>query len=319
VGSRLSWHVCVGASLGLLAWYPFSFELGFGQMMIPMLALLAGSWAALGAGDDLLAGALLGVALLLKPVPWPLLLVLGLGRRWRSVVGVIGVVGVGYAAAIALVGLPVVTDYFSRVVPLVSAAYRADPWNFSLSSLLWKILSGTGSRVIVGLEAPPLIVAPQLAPLLSTAVAGLVLAAATWWLWPGRGLGAAYGVVAAVSILVAPISWSHYLVLLAIPMAVVLRWLSGHGWPSRETNIAMLLTMVLWLDWGSLVDILTGVRGAQSGVVQASFAMSMVTQIPALGVCALIVFLAGLDGRGSDLVPQVAAHAAAKGQTEGPG
>ena len=53
--------------------------MAWGQLQLPMLALLAGAWVALRSGRSALGGALVGLAILLKPFPLPLLLLFVLG------------------------------------------------------------------------------------------------------------------------------------------------------------------------------------------------------------------------------------------------
>ncbi len=296
--TRLSTWATLGIAAALLAWYPFSFELAFGQLMIPMLAVLSGAWLALRTGRSALGGALVGLAILLKPVPWPLLLLFVLRRDWRALAGAVSVLAGGYLAAGCVVGLGTLEYYFSTVLPLVSRSYRADPWSFSVWSLGWRVFDGTGSKVIIGLEAPPLVRSALAAQVVSVALPCLVLLAACLAVRRQRTLDVSFGVMISVSILTAPISWSHYLVLAVIPAAYVIRWLGRHELPLRETNWALVVAMLLFLDWGRLVHLAAGARGALDETRTISFGLAMFTQVPALAVGALawlLVWLGPVD------------------------
>jgi hypothetical protein len=245
---------------------------------------------------------MVGLAVLLKPVPWPLLLLFALRRRWRALVAAALVLSGGYLLAMVVVGPATTAHYLTEVVPLVSSAYRADPWNFSLASLAWKVFQGTGSRVIIGLEAPPLLDWPWAARPASVVLPGCVL------LWCARaahtqtGLDAALGIMIAASILVAPISWGHYLVLTALPAAIVIRWLCDHEFPRKQTNASLVVAMLLFLDWGSMVALASGARSAGEAT-SGSFALAMVSQVPAFAALALVLLVARLGRAGSDLRP----------------
>ncbi|MBC7261484.1 MAG: DUF2029 domain-containing protein, partial [Chloroflexi bacterium] len=154
---RLSMLATFGIAALLLLWHPFPLELAYGQLMVPMLAVLAGNWLALRKGHSLLGGALIGLALLFKPVPWPVLLLFVLWKDWHALVGAVLVILVGYVAAGLVVGLDTLLRYFTMVLPLVNQCYRAHAWNISLSSIGWRFFDGTGSPVLQGLVAPPVI------------------------------------------------------------------------------------------------------------------------------------------------------------------
>jgi alpha-1,2-mannosyltransferase len=294
VGVRLPILRTLALTAALLVWYPFSFGLVFGQLMIPMLCLLAGARLAMRSGRDGSGGVLIGLALLLKPIAWPLLLMLALLRRWRALAASAVSVLVGYVIALPLVGVDVFLDYFTRVVPLVSNAYRSDPWNFSLASLGWKLFEGTGSKVTIGLEAPPLVESVSAARAASffAPVFAVLLAAAV--VRRAADIDISLGVMLGVSILIAPITWSHYLVLASIPAAYVVAWLVERRFPHTETNVALVVTMLLVVEWGAVVDRVSGARSATNGVVMVPFALAIASQMPALALGALTSLVAWL-------------------------
>jgi len=129
-----------------------------------------------------------------------------------------------------------------------------------------------------------------------------------------RNLDVSLGVMISASILTVPISWSHYLVLAVIPAAQVIRWLAGHHLPSRETNLALLVTMLLIIDWGRLATFLAGPGPVVEGGIAVSFALALLTWMPAVAVGALawlLVWLGpvdnGVDAR-RDQLKDVVSH-----------
>jgi hypothetical protein len=82
-------------SLCLVGWPPVALDLGMGQLTLPLLSLLAGAQLALGAGRPHLGGLLLGLSLLLKPLAWPWLLVLGRRRQWSAIIATLATVALG--------------------------------------------------------------------------------------------------------------------------------------------------------------------------------------------------------------------------------
>jgi hypothetical protein len=257
LGARLSFWATLGIATVLLIWYPFWVEMAWGQLQLPMLALLAGAWVALRSRRSALGGALVGLAILLKPFPLPLLLVFVLRKDWRALVGAGSVVVGGYLVAGCVVGLDTVKTYFTTVLPVVASTYRAAWANISISSLAWRVFQGTGTPGLV--VAPPLVKSIAAAQVASVLLPGLLLLVGSLALRKQRSLDASFGVMIVVSILTSPICWPAYLVLAAIPAAQVVRWLAWHRLPSRETNLALVVTILLVIDWVRLARILAGV------------------------------------------------------------
>ncbi|MGQ9493019.1 MAG: glycosyltransferase family 87 protein [Anaerolineae bacterium] len=293
-----------GAAALLLVWYPFPLEMAFGQLMVPMLTLLAGSWLALRKDHPMLGGALIGLAILLKPIPWPVLLLFVLWKNWRALAGAVLVILAGYMAAGLVVGWGTLIRYFITVLPLVSRLYRAYVWNISIASIGWRLFDGTGSSVLEGLVAPPVIHCTTAASIVAILLPGLVLLATLVALWKQRSLVVSFGIMMCVSILVSPISWSHYIVLAVIPAAQVAHWLIQHHLPSMETNWALFVAGLLIVDWRRLAIYLAGPRPAVEGGIMVPFGLALLTLMPAVAVAALAGLLLFLVQRDSDSFPQ---------------
>ncbi|MGC8787563.1 MAG: glycosyltransferase family 87 protein [Anaerolineae bacterium] len=276
----------------LLLWHPFWQELLWGQLQVPMLVVLAGSWLALRKGHSLLGGAFTGLALLLKPVPWPVLLLFVMWKDWHALAGAVLVILVGYVAAGLLVGLDTLLRYFTTVLPWVTQFYREYLGNISLSSIGWRLFAGSA---VEGLIAPPVIHCTAAASIVAVLLPCLVLLVACAALWKRCSLEASLGIMICVSILISPISWRHYLVLVFIPAAQVVHWLVRHQWPARETNWALIVAGLLFVDWGMLVTVISGRIPIVEGEIKIPLGLALVTLMPAVAVGALACLVASLS------------------------
>jgi hypothetical protein len=292
-GARLSIGVTLGIAAALLMWYPVWVEMAWGQLSLVMLPLLAGAWVALRSGRSALAGVLVGLAMLLKPVPFPLLLLFVLRKDWRALLGAGSVVLGGYVVAGSVVGLKTVETYFTEVLPLVTRIYRAIWGNISISSLGWRVFDGTRLGLTDGV-VPPLVQSAAAAQVASLGLAILLLLGASWVVRRQRSLGVSLGVMMAVSILLGPISWPHYLVLAAIPAAQAIRWLVRHRLPSRETNWALIVAMLLVIDWVMVARPLALRAPIVDGALRVPFAVAQLPLMTAVSVAALAWLVAWL-------------------------
>jgi hypothetical protein len=92
-----------------------------------------------------------------------------------------------------------------------------------------------------------------------------------------------------VSVLVSPISWEFYRVLLLLPAAHVLTWLRGHHFPVLPSAAAILIGCLLVppLDaWVALARVPSTTWGAPEGEPLSAVA-ALLSLGPAVGVAAL--------------------------------
>jgi hypothetical protein len=289
---RLSALATSGIAALLLFWHPFWQELVWGQLQVPLLAFLAGAWLALHRGRSLLGGALTGLAILLKPIPWPVLFLFVLWKDGYAVAGAVLVIIMGYVTAALVVGLDTLVHYLVAVLPLVTRFYREYLGNISLSSIGWRLFAGS---VVEGIVAPPLIHSMALASIVAVLLPCLVLLTACIALWKRRSLEVSFGVMIGVGVLISPISWRHYLVLTLIPAAQVVHWLIRHHFPPKETNLALIVAGLLFVDWGMLFTWVSGNIPVVEGRIVVPFSLSLLTLMPAVAVGALACLLASLE------------------------
>jgi len=273
---RPVWVVSVGVVA--LGWHPVHLDLGLGQLMLVLLALLAGARLALLRGRPVLAGVLLGLAILLKVIAWPLLLLLALKRSWRATVAGLATILFGYILVGVVIGFETIAEYLLRIAPQLTAEFRYEASNQSLWTLgprlLWIVAASepTGLTAVLASLVPP----------------ALVLVAALAWARSRLELDPAFGVVLCASLLVSPIAWEVDLVLVAIPavqLASVLMRRPSRGKLAVGAVIAILLLLERG-DWLELGRLLAWVPGS-----------ALMSFGPALGVVVLGCSVALIAGR----------------------
>lgn len=253
----------------LMAWYPFSQDLGWGQLNVFMLTLATGALLALGRRRPAVAGLLIGLALLLKIVYWPFALLFLVRREWRAVRMTIISVAAGYLVAGVILGPVTIFTYFRDVLPEVSALYQTSIDNVSIWTVGTRLFSGTGSPMHNEYTAPPLIAAPPLAAAVSVILPLMVMLVAAW-VAQRMTFEGAFALFATAIVLVSPLTWEHYLALLVIPMAYSLRRLASARFPSGPTNAALLVAVLLAVPpgyWVYLAGLAAGYRVTGPGIV----------------------------------------------------
>jgi hypothetical protein len=221
-------------------------DLLYGQINIIQFFLFLFALRSLQKGGEVAGGLALALAVAIKFTGWPLLVVLAMRSRWKA----LGVAASALAAvnllAAAVLGWNVMVDYFLRVGPEVMKLYRAYYHNWSLWGIGWRLFDGTGSTAIPNVSAPPLISAPQLAMATGLALVAGVLLAALWMARQAKGFETAYGVVICASLLVSPVMWPHYLLMLVIPLAVAALDLRALGFPRKPLLATAILALVVF-------------------------------------------------------------------------
>jgi hypothetical protein len=171
----------------------------------------------------------------------------------------------------------------------MSATYATEITTFSWWTTGPRLFEGTAAP---GTSVPPLLEAPTVARLLAAALPAAVLALALAWLMTRRPrLLTALAVMTGVALLINPISWAYYFVLMLLPIAAIVRVLAVRGWPKWPTVIALgSLVLLIPID-GQLVDVARALSPG-SGLAPLS---TLVTLAPGLGVVGICVLLARYD------------------------
>ena len=233
----------VVCTLAFLAWPPVSSDLTIGQLMTPLLLLLALSLRSFRAGHDGAGGVLLGLAVSVKLIAWPLALLLLWHRKHRGFVAAALTVCLTHAAAVAAMGLRPVVYYYAHVGRQVAAAYNADPANISAWGVGRRFFTGTAALFGEPHGSAPLTYAPALAPWLSALCAAGVFALCVY-LCRRAEFQIAFGAFVCLSVAVAPLAFWYYLPLLLIPLSLSR---SGFAWGAVLASpvVAMLAARLL--------------------------------------------------------------------------
>jgi hypothetical protein len=188
-----------------------------------ILAFIIAAIAALDAGHEASAGAWIGLAAALKAFPALLILYLAARRRWHAVI----VAGTVAAIVTLLPTLPggagALWDWVGIAAAADDSAWLVKSGNQSLPALLGR-LQGTADEVTT------------IALVIVVIAVGLTLVRV-----PGDA-GLEVGMVMLLAVLISPIAWWHYYLLL-LPLWVVMfrmiRWTRPVAWP---IGLAALLT-----------------------------------------------------------------------------
>ncbi|MCL4203368.1 MAG: DUF2029 domain-containing protein [Pirellulaceae bacterium] len=210
-----------------------------GQLNLLLLMLFVAAWRADRNGRPALSGGLMGVAAAIKLFPAFMGLYYLARRDWRAVAGM----GVSFlllnGITVAVLGLQTYQEYFGHVVPTVQDGFR-DFWpNASINGYWSKLLDAPNRHVI------PLTESPVLAKALTLAAVLLVTALAAWKCWTSYSPAQrdiAFAVCILAVMLVSPITWDHYFLILILGWAILWRHLSR-----RLADRTALLTSIIVL------------------------------------------------------------------------
>jgi hypothetical protein len=251
----------------LLLCGPFRQQMYQGQLNLVLLLLLTGVWTAARSGRDTLAGTLLGVAAAVKLFPAFLFLYFVLGRRWKVVGSGVGSLLTVTGLTAALLGAGTYRDYARDVLPRVDQ-FRAGWDNASLAGFWTKLFDPppadlppappqtgptvTDTPVVVDVmpvfPVEPLWRSPLVARMGTVTCCGAILVLLAWVVWQSRSRpqqDLAFGLSLVAMLLVSPICWAHYFLLLLVPLTLL--WV---GLPRSATarGLFLALSVALWLS-----------------------------------------------------------------------
>jgi hypothetical protein len=313
---RLTWWAIFPAvTLSLLSG-PFRQQVIQGQLNLVLLLLIIGGWLAERAGRPRLAGGLLGAATAIKLFPGFLLLHFALRRRWRVVVAGAWSFALLSTVTAAVLGPGTYKIYALVVIPQ-TAKFRRSWANASLVGFWDKVIgSGTWhySRHVL-----PLAKMPSVALSLTLLSCGIVLT-----LWARavsqvrtREIGdLAFGLSLSTMLLVSPVTWDHYFLLLVLPLAQVWRTL-----PRTETGRIVRLGLLVSLNLGPvplwrtyLPDALFRVGSVRAPVLLMTVLSYQCYALLALFIACLVTFRAARMGDPG----KISSHTPPNGRIEKP-
>jgi hypothetical protein len=243
-----AWSILPIATLTLLC-NPLRAQVIYGQWNALLLMLLTLGWVADRRDQYQRAGFWVAVAATLKLFPFFFLVYFAIRGRWRAVLAcsLWGVV-VSLVTVVTL-GFDAYRDYYSYVLPTLKQfqAY----WSNSSMTAFWLKNFSTGAPLF-GLHIEPVVFAPHLALAGIVASYTLILATTCWFI--GRSRFACdtrsrcgdlcFALSTVAMLLLTPVCWEHYLLLLALPLALV--W-AGLGQSNLQRFAFLILIAAVWV------------------------------------------------------------------------
>ncbi len=285
-----AWSVVPLLALLLLC-NPLQAQVFFGQLNLALLLLLTGTWIAYRSNRPIGAGLLLGLAAAIKLFPAFLFVFFVLRRRWKTVAAGIATFFAVTALTVAVLGLDTYRDYVREVVPQV-ALFRNGWGNASLPGLWTKLFDPRNTRI------EPLWGSMGMVQAGTWLSCGLLATVLAWIILRGgdREEDRTFALTITAMLLVSPITWDHYFLLLLVPLAVVWTRLPA-------TNLARLTFLVLmfalWMKPGDLYQTFIP-GGTDSGTVTAWQTLCILS-LPCYALLLLFALLVALPPRRSEL------------------
>lgn len=300
----LAWNLvsllCLGASLwivvrqlglkvtglGLLAGWalllvcnPLNQQIGQGNWNLLLMLLLTGAWALDRSDKPEWAGVLIGLATAIKLFPGFLLLYYAARGRWRVVIAGTTTLIAATLLTLSVLGMDAYVMYYRDAMPKMNV-FRGWWINASFAGLFNKLFDGSSGHTT------PLVYSPMLAK----AATGLcicmvcgVLLVATRKARTLRENDLTFGLAVITLLLVAPLTWDHYFLLLLVPLAVLwkdLRRLGSWQW------LFLLALVVMWLPYKQVLDLFMK-PGEGAGQVATPFQVLTIVSYPFYGLVAL--------------------------------
>jgi Glycosyltransferase family 87 len=242
----------------LLVCNPLHQQLLQGQLNLVLLLLIVGVWWADRTDRPVLAGLLLGAATTIKLYPAFLFLYFVLQRRSRSIAAGAASIIALTLLTVAILGIDSYRDYLVNVIPTLGP-WRSSWPNVSLPGFWTKLFDPDGN---VGMTVP--LVRSRAMAVAGTWISCALVAAATGVVvrrarsrlerdW-------AFATCITAMLLVTPIVWDHYFLLLLLPVALLWTGLPRTGparWDFRLILFVLWVTPSLWFHIFLGVDRIT--------------------------------------------------------------
>ncbi len=222
---KIPFSVCSFAVLValLLLCFPLWEQCRLGQLTLVLLLLVTGAWAAERSGYSYLAGSLLGTAAMLKLFPGFLLLYYALRVRWKVVAAALLTIAVLLGLTAMIFGINAYRTYFVTVLPGIQW-FRVGWNNDSFWGFWSRLFDPAPEHGRDRSLTEPLLYSPILAKALSLISSAAVVAILAWAVRrdaSDRKGDLTFALAVTAMLLISPICWDHYLLLLLVPLAVV--------------------------------------------------------------------------------------------------
>jgi hypothetical protein len=248
-GLRNEAITAIAIGLGGVSCYPLFHQFVMGQFNALLAFLVAVAWAADRNGRANLAGIAVGVAAAVKLFPAFLLAYFLLAGRWRAFAVAVGVVLLLSGASVAVLGIDAYRTYATEVIPAVTKRYATQWNNVTLSGFWLRVFDPVPAS-----NLRPVVYAPLAGKVAAALTRGAMAALVAWAAWTARrgGLAArdrAFSCAVVGMILVSPIAWPHYFIILLVPVSVMLarQWNTGLRWPLVVCVLLLWLRETMWI------------------------------------------------------------------------
>ncbi len=246
-----------------------------GQLNVVVTAGMVAMWAAYREGRTLPAGLLLGAAFALKPIPGLFFVYFLWRRKWRLLAGAVTTLAAFNLVGLALAGWEGVVLYATVNYPDHANVWPAYPDNASIRGLFARLFGPSAWR------RPPY-PAPG-AAMAAWALGGAVLMGLLWLAArrpapSGASRDLELGALLGLTLLVTPIVWPHYYVVVVPTVLLVAGWLwhgatNGGRW--ERFGLFALATVSAGLATAHYVEPYRGVGGQQLALLVVLYALTI--------------------------------------------
>jgi len=227
-----------------------------GQLNCLLAALITFAWVADRRGHPALAGAAIGLAGAAKLYPLFLLAYFLCTRRWSGLATGVGVFLMVNGIAAGLFGISAFQDYANIVVPAIADQFQTSWANVSFQGFWQRLFKTQPLQEWIGPAFVPVlgrVLAWGLSLGVTAVVACVCLRAADY-----QERDRAFAITIVTMLLVSPITWPHYYLLLILPLALV--------WARDTSRLSLWLLgavlVVLWLPSNSAAQLWFGGQDA---------------------------------------------------------
>jgi hypothetical protein len=227
-----------------------------GQLNCLLAALVTAAWVADRRGRPALAGVAVGLAGAIKLYPLFLLGYFAFTRRWTGLLAAGGAFAAANGLAALLFGVSAYRDYVGTVVPSIAGQFEAAWVNMSLTGFWLRLVGTDPIRDWVGAAH-----ARPVGQALAWGACLLVTTVVAWACWRATTRDArdkAFALAVVGMLLVSPITWVHYWLLLLVPLGVL--W--SRSAPGPPMWLAGVVVAVLWLPANFAAQVGLGRDGA---------------------------------------------------------
>jgi hypothetical protein len=254
----------------LLLGNPVLVQIHQGQLNFVLGTLVIAAWAADRADRPRLAGIAIGLAGALKLYPLFLLAYFAFTRRWGGLVAGIASFLAANAITAAVFGAGAFRDYFGVVVPTIAGQFQTNWQNISLTGFWLRLFETDLLRQCLAPNDAAL-AGHVIAKSMSLGVVGLI-AWACVRATDSNDRDRAFALTVVGMLLVSPITWGHYSLLLVMPLVLELK---------RETSIWRVglfyaVLAALWLPPNFAAQIGLGQEGMKE-LLQVAYTKNLST------------------------------------------